>query len=454
MSGHVIEGVRSVVPEDPDYDEARKLWNGDIDLRPAVIARCQSAADVAAAIGYARTNGLEIAIRGGAHSMPGMSSVDDGLVVDLSPMNQVSVDSEAKLARCGGGALLGDLDRATQEHGLAVPAGVVSHTGVGGLTVGGGMGWLTRMAGLTIDNLVSAEVVMADGRILRASDEENSDLFWAIRGGGSNFGVVTEFEFRLHEAGPMVQLGIAFFGLDQGTDMFRLARELIPATPRTVTVMPGALNAPPEPFVPAEYQLQPGYALVVVGFGGAEEHAGVMARIRDGMTPLFDFADTLPFVALQSMLDEANEWGRHCYDKGCYLEELTDGAIQVITEWVPQKNSPLTVVLFYRLDGAYSEMDEDATAFGGGRSPRYAVFLIAVCPVPELLPPERAWVRGCWEALKPHSIDAGSYVNAITDNEPDRVRAAYGSKYERLQAIKREYDPDNLFHRNANIAPA
>ena len=449
MTGTVID------PEDPDYDEARKLWNAAIDGHPAVIARCASPADVATAILFAREHGLEIAVRGGAHSMPGVSTVDDGLVIDLSALNQVSVDPVAKRARVGGGALLGDLDAATQDHGLAVPAGLVSHTGVGGLTVGGGMGWLTRLAGLTIDNLVSAEVVTADGRILRAADDENDDLFWAIRGGGGNYGVVTQFEFRLHEVGPICHLGLLFWSLDDGADMLRMARETIPGLPPTINVIIAGLNAPPAPFVPEQHRHQPGYALMVVGVGSAEEHAATLQRLRDGLPPLWEFVDSLPYVALQQMLDEATAWGFHGYDKGTYVADLSDEAIAVVTEQLPAKNSPLSVLMFYRLDGAYSQVPEDATAFSGGRSARYAVFIIGICPVPELFEAERAWVRSFWDALRPHSIDIGSYVNALSDVDEDRLRASYGpAKYERLAAIKRIYDPDNVFHRNANIKPA
>jgi FAD/FMN-containing dehydrogenase len=448
MKGSVIDR------DDAGYDEARKVWNADIDRHPAVIARCETPADVSAAVTFAREQGLQIAVRGGAHSMPGSSTVDDGLVIDLSPLNQVTVDPEAKRARVGGGALLGDLDAATQAHGLAVPAGVVSHTGVGGLTLGGGMGWLTRMAGLSIDNLVSAEVVTADGRILRADENEHPDLFWALRGGGGNFGVVTEFEFRLHEVGPIVHLGLLFWGLEDGAAALRLARDVVPTLPRELGVIFGGLNAPPAPFVPEQYHHQLGIALMVTGFGTAEDHAEALARIRRALPPRFELVDSLPYVALQQMLDEANAWGFHGYDKGAYVEDLSDEAIDVVMEHLPGKSSPLSLLLFYRLDGAYSEVGEDDTAFSGGRSPRYAVFIIGVCPVPELLAGERAWVRSLWDALTPHAIGAGSYVNAMYEFEDDRVRASYGPKFERLARIKREYDPENVFRRNANIRPA
>ena len=450
----VIEGP-VLGPTDDGYDDARRLWNAAIDRHPAVIARCRSAADVSNAVRFARENGLEIAVRGGAHNPGGSSSVDDGMMIDLSLLNEVTVDPAAKLGRAGGGALLGQLDAAAQEFGLATPAGMVSHTGVGGLTLGGGMGWLTRKYGLSIDNLVSVEVVTADGQIRRASDQENPDLFWAIRGGGGNFGVVTEFEFRLHEAGPMIQFGLAFWDLDRGADVLRMAREVIAKLPDEVNIVVGAVNAPPAPFVPAEHHFKPGYALIVPGFGSAEEHAQVMEEIRSTVPPLFEFESPMPYVALQQMLDEANGWGFHAYDKGVYLDDFTDEAIQVITEHVPLKQSPASVLLFYRLDGAYSKVAEDATAFGGSRAPGYAGFIIAVCPTPEVLEHDRAWVRSFWDALLPVSRGEGSYVNAISDaGVDDRVRASYGAKYERLAAIKAKYDPDNVFHRNANIKPS
>ncbi|TCO47621.1 FAD/FMN-containing dehydrogenase [Kribbella antiqua] len=442
-----------LAPGEDGYDDARRLWNSQHDRRPAVIAQAQTAEHVAAAVRFAVANGLEIAVRGGAHSMSGQSSVDDGMMIDLSRMNQVTVDPEARLARVGGGSLLRDLDAATQEYGLAAPAGMVGHTGVAGLTLGGGMGWLTRKHGLSIDNLVSVQIVTADGQIRRAAEDENADLFWAVRGGGGNFGVVTEFEFRLHEVGPMVNYGLLFWGLDQGADMLRMTRELAPALPREITVVPACLNAPPAPFVPEQYHFQPGYGLVVVGFGPPEEHEQTLEQIRTELPPLFEFATPMPFTALQQTLDEANDWGRWNYEKGCYLEDLTDDAIEVITEHVPRKNSPLSAVLLYPLNEAYSEVDDDATAFGGQRTDRYAMFAIAVSPVPELHEAETAWVRAFWDALQPHSMGIGSYVNGMAESDESRLRATYGDKYDRLVEIKRTYDPDNVFHRNANIKP-
>src|SRR5436190_20963012 len=270
MSGAVL------VPGDADYEAARTAWNAAIDRRPGVIARCSDPADVAAAVRFGVENGLEIAVRGGAHGVSGKAVVDDGLMIDLAAMNSVVVDPDSRRVRVGGGALLADMIAATQEHGLATPVGLIGHTGVGGLTLGGGMGWLTRKHGLSIDNLVSAEVVTADGQIRRASEAENPDLFWAIRGGGGNFGVVTEFEFALHPVGPIVQVALLFWDLDRGRDVLRLGEELGGSLPEELNVVIACLNAPPAPFVPAEHHLKPGYALIVAGFGAPEEHEGVV----------------------------------------------------------------------------------------------------------------------------------------------------------------------------------
>jgi FAD/FMN-containing dehydrogenase len=445
---------RVITPQDTDYDDARRVWNAAIDRRPALIARCSSAADVAAAVSFAVAQGLEVTVRCGAHGMGGTAVADDALMIDLSEMNQVTVDPAAKRARVGGGALLGDLDGATQEYGLAVPAGLISHTGVGGLTLGGGMGWLTRRHGLSIDNIVSAQVVTADGQIRRAAADENDDLYWAIRGGGGNFGVVTEFEFQLHEAGPIIQLGLPFWGLDQGRDVLRVAREVIATLPDELNIIIAGMNAPPAPFVPEEYHHQPGWALVVVGFGAPDVHEGVLKQIRETLPPLWEFITPMPFVALQQMLDEPNAWGFHDYDKGTYVDDLSDEVIDVVTSHLSQKSSPLSVLLFYRLDGAYCAVADDATAFSGGRSPRYAVFIIAVCPTPELLDADREWVRSTWAALLPHAASDEVYVNALETADDDRVRAAYGAeKYARLASIKAKYDPANLFRHNNNIRP-
>src|SRR5215469_6261618 len=373
-----IRGLRAAMdgpvltPSDSGFDDRRRVWNKLIDRRPSVIARCASAQDVAAAIGFAREQHLVAAVRGGAHAPSGTAVCDDGLMIDLSLMNSVIVDPQARRARVGGGALLADLDAATQVHGLAVPAGLISHTGVGGLTLGGGMGWLTRKFGLSIDNLISAEVVTADGRVLRAAADEHPDLFWAIRGGGGNFGVVTNFEFQLHEVGPEVRFALFFWGLDQGAEALRLARDVTAALPEDINAVVAAVNAPSAPFVPPKHRLAPGYALIVAGFGPGQEHERLVTKIRDTVPPLFDLVAETTYVELQKLLDQANPWGLRAYDKGAYVEDLSEPVIETVTEHVPRKNSPMSAFLLYRLDGAYSHVSDDATAFSGGRSPRYA----------------------------------------------------------------------------------
>jgi FAD/FMN-containing dehydrogenase len=451
-----MEGL-VIAPGDAGFDEGRRVFNADIDRRPSAIARCTSAADVAAAIGIARKHGLEVSVRAGAHNTAGTAVCDGGLMIDLTLLNSVTVDPAAGRARVGGGALLADLDAAAQAHGLAVPAGLISHTGVGGLTLGGGMGWLTRKYGLTIDNLISAEVVTASGQILRAARDENPNLFWALRGGGGNFGVVTSFEFRLHEVDPTVQVGLFFWGLDQGREALRLARDVAAAMPPEVNAVIAALNAPPAPFVPPEHHFAPGYVLVLTGFGSGPEHAALVAQIRQGAPPpLFDMVVPMPYVDLQGMLDGANAWGSHCYEKGTYVEELSDEVIDVVTSQVRLKNSPMSMVLFYRLDGAFCQVGDDETAFSGGRSPRFGVFIIGVAPDADLLTLDRQWVRDLWSELRPHAVGSGDgYVNASADFRDDQVRGSYGpATYERLAMIKAAYDPDNVFHLNANVIPA
>jgi FAD/FMN-containing dehydrogenase len=463
MTAPDLSGLKGVfagtlmTAEDLGYDEARRVWNADHDGHPAVIARCAGAADVAAAVRFASERGLEIAVRGGAHSTAGSSTVNDGLVVDLAAMNAVRIDAENRRAHVGGGALLADLDAAAQAHGLVTPAGMISHTGVGGLTVGGGMGWLSRRHGLTIDNLVSAEVVLADGRIVRCSVDQEPDLFWAVRGAGANFGVVSEFEFALHALDPMVSFGLYFWPLDQGAAVLRRVRDIYndPSLSRDVMVMTAALNAPPAPFVPPEHHFTPGYVVLVASYAGPELHAQTAARVLDGIPTLFQMETPIPFVELQKMLDEANAWGVFAYEKGTYLPELTDAVVDIVTEHVPAKKSPMSLLIFYRLDGAYCEVAEDATAFGGRRIPQYGTFILDVAPNRELLDADRVWVRALWKALQPHSVakDA-SYVNSLSEYDEARMRATYADKYERLAELKARYDPANVFHRTANIRPA
>ena len=444
---------RVLVPDDPDYDGAALVWNGAIDRSPAVVARCSSAADVAAALRWAQECGVEVAVRGGGHNVSGAAVVEGGLTIDLGELTSVVVDPVARRARCGGGATLAQLDAACQEHDLAVPAGTVSHTGVAGLTLGGGFGWLTPMAGLSLDNLISAEVVLVDGRVVRATGHENPDLFWALRGGGGNFGVVTEFEFQLHQVGPLVHVGMFFFGLDRAEEAIRLGHSTFLALPRNAGGALVGCNAPPAPFVPKELHFAPGLVLMVIGFGTADEHEATLAPVRES-EPLFEFVSSMRYVALQQMLDDGSPWGVYGYSKGLYLEELTDEAVDVIAAGIRAKRSELSQLLLFPLGGAYGDVPDEATAFGGSRSAKYVVVIDAMVPDPQMFDDERQWARSTWDAVLPFAANAGSYVNMMTEYEEDRVRATYGAKYERLSLIKAVYDPRNVLHANANIKPA
>jgi FAD/FMN-containing dehydrogenase len=441
-------------PGDEGYEQARKVWNGLVDHRPAVIARCGSTDDVAAAVAYAQQAGLEVGVRGGGHNYAGAAVPDGGLSVDLRDLNRVTVDPVTRRARCGGGTLQTDLDAATQQHGLAVTGGTIGHTGVGGLTLGGGIGWLTRACGLAVDNLVAAQVVLADGRCVRASADEHPDLFWALTGGGGNFGVVTEFEFRLHPVGPIVHFGLQFWGLDRAAEALRAARDVLDALPRAAGGMIWVVNAPPAPFVPEEHHFRPGVALALVGLSTPEAHAALMTGARDAVEPLFAFATPMPYTALQRMLDEDAAPGVLAYGKSLYLEELSNAAVDALAALLPAKTSPRSILPIFPLGGAFTDVGDGATAFGGTRSLRYAVNMDAVATDPDSLAADREWVRAVWSTLRPFAPHQGSYVNFINEYAPDRVRASYGPKYARLARIKAVYDPGNLFHHNANIRPA
>jgi FAD/FMN-containing dehydrogenase len=447
---------RVVTADDADYDAIRAdcVWNGDIDRRPWVIAQVQSAVDVAAAVRFARATGRDLAVRGGGHNFSGACIADDAVMIDLGALCDISVDPAAKTARCGGGTRWSQLDAATQEHGLAAPGGFISHTGVAGLTLGGGLGWLSRKAGLSCDNLLSVQLVTADGVILRASAEQNPDLFWAVRGGGGNFGVVTEFEFRLHEVGPMVQLALTFWDLEHGPQAFRAIRDLVPDLPGDIAIFLAALSAPPAPFVPPEHHGAPGYAVLLVDHGAPDVHARAVSELRQAVAPLITFDTPIPYAALQQMFDETAPWSIRGYEKAVYLDELTDEAIEVIARHFPHRSSPMSFMPVFVLGGEYAEPAEDDTAFGGSRRTRYALNIAAVAPTAELLDADRAWVRAFWADLVPAAGGEGSYVNFMSEFEPDRIMASYGAqKYERLSRIKAEYDPANLFHLNANIRP-
>jgi FAD/FMN-containing dehydrogenase len=447
-------GGTLVLPGDPGYDQARSVWNAEIDRRPAVIARCASPEHVVAALAFGREHGLEISVRGGGHNYSGVAVVEGGLMIDLSPMRTVTVDAGLRRARCGGGATWADLDAATLAEGLAVTGGLVSHTGVGGLTLGGGFGYLTRKVGLTCDNLISAEMVTVSGEVLTASAEQNAELFWAIRGGGGNFGVVTSFEFALFELNPLAHMGLFFWEAKDAVGALRSIRELLARLPDDMGVVIVALSAPEAPFVRPEHQGRPGIALILAGFGTTDQLDGVAGEVRRGLAPLFEFTTPIPYVELQKMQDAAQAWGSFGYEKGLYLDELSDEAIEVIATYLGREHSTHAAIGIFPLGPVYRQVRDEDTAFGGSRSAAFMVSMFAICPSPEILTADRIWVRACWDDLVRHSAGVGSYVNFMTEFEEDRVRASFGAnKYERLARIKAQYDPENILHLNANIKP-
>jgi FAD/FMN-containing dehydrogenase len=450
VTGRVID------ESDPDYDTARSVWHGAIDHRPAVIVRCAGPADVAAAIAFGREHGLEISVRGGGHNPRGVAIAEDGLVIDLSELRVVSVNPRTRRAWCGGGATLADLDTATQEHGLAVPTGLISDIGVGGLTLGGGYGWLSRYAGLAADNLVGAEIVTADGRVLLVSADNHPDLFWALRGGGGNFGVVTGFEFQLHEVGPLVHMGLFFWGLDNGPEALRLGWEVLASLPRAAGwQLLAGVTAPPDDFVPAAYHGEPGYMLVVVGFGSAEEHAQLVERIRAELPPLFEFVLPLPYVGLQRAFDSFAPSGIYAHEKNLYLEQFSDDVIEGIAKNLPGKNSLMSFIRILGLDGVVADVADMDTAFSGSRSSRLMLGMVALSADAESHEADRAWAGSAWQALRPYASGSREYINFVFDGGDDRVRSSYGAeKYQRLAQVKACYDPENVFHLNANVKPA
>jgi FAD/FMN-containing dehydrogenase len=435
---------RLVEPADPDYDTARAVWNGAIDRRPAAVAQATDADDVGAAIRAARDTGLPFTIRGGGHSVSGRSLREDALCIDLRALDGVEVDAERGLVRVGGGALLRDLDAATQAHGLAVPAGQISHTGVAGLTLGGGVGWLMRRHGLTVDSLQSADVVLADGRRVRASAGEHPDLFWALRGGGGDFGAVTSFEFRAHRVGPAVLGGMLVYSWEKARDALRATRALMAGAPDELTVFVALITAPPaEPF-PAELRGRPAAVVAVAWSGDLAEGERVLAPLRAGEPPAVDLVAPMPYVALQSMLDETAPPGLRYYDRMHYLAEVGDGFIDALLAGFERVPTPQSHVMTAWMGGAVDRVAPGATAFGH-RGAHALTWLIG-CSGDDSLGPTVEWVRRLWDDTVPFAT-GGVYVNAL--NRERSVRDAYAPEvWERLVAIKRRYDPDGAFAGN------
>jgi FAD/FMN-containing dehydrogenase len=451
----LAEGLRGplLAPGDTGYEDATRLWNGMIDKAPALVVQPTGTADVIEAVSFAREHDLALSVRGGGHNIAGTALADGGLTIDMSRLRGIVVDPQARTATVQPGCLLGEVDRETQLHGLATPLGFISEVGVAGLTLGGGLGYLTRRFGWTVDNLLEVEIVTADGRARRASRDENGELFWAIRGAGANLGVVTSFTFRLHEVGPTVYGGLIAWPFDRADEILRTYRTLTTEAPRELAVWMNLLRAPAAPFVPSEWHGERVCAMAVCYSGDLGEVDAAMAPIRALGDPVFDLLAQQPYTSVQSYLDATEPKGNHYYWKTEYLSELSDDFLSTWRDLAAQCPSADTQMGILHLGGALNEHEADDGAVGN-RDARYA------CGALGMWAPDEAgaaafpeWVRDAWERFRRFST-GGNYINLQTADEGDeRIRATYGASFERLLAVKRRYDPGNLFRSNRNIRP-
>jgi FAD/FMN-containing dehydrogenase len=451
--GQIRSKVRGkiVLPNDPNYDEVRTIWNAMIDRRPAVIVQIAEAGDVSPAIAFARENGLDISIRGAGHNIAGNSLSENGLVIDFSNMKNVRVDTEKRRAYVEPGATLGDFDKAVQEHGLATPVGINSTTGIAGLTLGGGFGWLTRKYGMTIDNLVSVDVITADGNKLRASENENADLFWAIRGGGGNFGIVVHFEFELYPVGPEILAGLIVFPLEQAKQVLTKYREYVKSIPEELNVWVVLRQAPPLPFLPENVHGQEVLVLAVFYAGDVAEGEKLIEPLRSFGDPYGIHIGAQPYVDWQKAFDPLLTPGARNYWKSHNFTVLNDGALDSMIEYTGKLPSPQCEIFIGLISGAPNRVAAKAMAYGN----RDTQFVMNVHGRWDEAADDEtciAWAREFFEASAPYA-SAGAYVNFMTEEEGDRVAAAYGSNYDRLVQIKNKYDPENVFHLNQNIKP-
>jgi FAD/FMN-containing dehydrogenase len=431
-----------ITPSDARYDQARRVWNAMIDRRPALIARPRTADDVVACVAFAREQRLPIAVRGGAHSVAGRGTCDDGLVIDFADMKAVEVDPAAKSARAEAGARWQDFDRATQAHGLATTGGTVGDTGIAGLTLGGGFGWLEGRCGMTVDNLLAADIVLADGRQVRASEREHPDLFWALRGGGGNFGVVTSFHYRLHEIGPAVLGGLIVHPFADAPKVLAFYDEFMRTAPPALVAAAVLMTAPDG---------NKACGIAVCYPGDIAEGERIVAPIKQFGAPVLDVIGPMPYLAQQAMLEQAMPPNLLNYWKAEFLDALTPAVIAIAVEAFSRVPSPISSMLFFPIRGAASEVAPDATAFPHRHGFHTGIY--SLWSDPALNAPNIAWVRETWERLRPH-VSGGVYVNELGEDDADRVAVAYGDNFTRLATIKARYDPDNLFCLNANISPS
>jgi FAD/FMN-containing dehydrogenase len=449
------EGLRGrlVRTTDPDYDAKRAIWNGAHDRYPALIAECAGVADVIRALEFARSEELRVAVRSGGHSIPGHSSVDGGIVIDLSPMQGIRVDPQRRTVRAEAGVTWAGLDHETQAFGLATTGGLVSSTGIAGLTLGGGIGWLMRKHGLAADNLLSADVVTADGRLVHASAEENPELFWGLRGGGGNFGVVTALEYRLHPVGPLVTAGAVFYPGDRAGEVLRAYRDWVGTAPDELTTLVNLLTGPPAPFLPEEWHGRPLVAVIGMHAGAADEAERALRPLREIATPVADLFGPMPYVAMQSLIDPLWGPGAYSYMKAGYMRGLDDQAIDALVAQHATVTSPKTEIHVQHLGGAVARVAPDATAFGE-RSAPFLLNVIASTFTADGYDDAVDWAQATHAAVTP-ALTGGAYVNFLSSEGDERVRAAYGAaNYERLVALKNEYDPTNVFRLNQNVQPS
>jgi FAD/FMN-containing dehydrogenase len=440
-----------VRPTDPGYDDHRKVWNGSINRHPGLVARCTGVADIRAAVRFAREQGLVVAVRSGGHSFPGLSVCDDGLLIDLSSMRGIRVDPVARTARAQAGVLLGELDRETQEFGLAVPAGIVTHTGLAGLTLGGGIGWIMRKYGLTIDQLLSVDVVTADGELVKASEDENADLFWGVRGGGGNFGIVTDFEFRLNPLGPHVVAGPVFWSMEDAPEVLRFYRDWVADCPDELMTIVVQRKAPDLPIIPADLVGKLVVGVVACYSGSVEDGERVVRPLKEFGSPVLDLCEPKPFLAHQRMFDPSFRHGWWYYVRSCDVAELTDDVIDIVAEHGMRITSPIASLALWQMGGAVARVAENDTAFNG-RNAGHTFNINGNTETADGFEDARQWARDYWSALAPHHTSV--YVNFLMEEGEDRIRQAYGSeKYDRLKALKRRYDPTNFFRLNQNIKP-
>jgi FAD/FMN-containing dehydrogenase len=440
-------------PGDASYDDARKVWNGMIDKHPALIARCKTESDVVTTIQFASSHDLPVAVRGGGHNVAGFGTCEGGIVIDLSPMKGVQVDVKARTARAEGGLIWGDLDKATQEHGLATTGGLISTTGIAGFTLGGGIGWLMRKYGLALDNLLSVKMVTADGKRLTASEKENADLFWGVRGGGGNFGVVTEFMYRLHPVGPTVFGGALFHPVQKARDLLRFYREWVPTLPDELTTMIVFATAPPAPFIPQHLQGTPMIAVAMCYAGPVDQGQSLVKPLRDFAPASVDLLGPIPYTALQGMFDAGAPKGMLSYWKTEYLRNLDDSAIDTLVDHAGKMSVPFAQVHIHHVQGAVSRVNGDSTAFGHRDEP-FILNIIGMWMDSAETERNIAWARAFSQAVHPYSTGS-VYLNFLGDEGEGRIRAAYGEdKYSRLMELKKRYDPSNFFRLNQNIRPS